>query len=196
MNDYFRRAKGLSLAEMVSVAALLPEMLQKTACNVLVLDDMLGKFSAAEWIKIIRADFPEIKIMVLTSNTNALYIQKLEKCGADAFVHNSTEGYEIKTGLIKMMQGIKFKCAVIAAAMANRMNDHPEGILYKNPHLCKREKEALRCMLQKMKVKEMMELLGIGKPTVKQYRSAVIQKIKAAGYDDIFDYARKTGMKK
>src|SRR3982751_4768946 len=106
--------------------------------------------------------------MGLTASTDALYIQRLENCGAHGFVHTSTEGREIKTGLLKIMQGIKYKCAVIAGATSSVNAAHPDGTSFKDPGLCKREEEALICLLKKMNIKKVMEELGVSKPTIKQ----------------------------
>jgi two-component system invasion response regulator UvrY len=190
----FNRAKGIAKPTIVSVPALLADVLKEKPYHVLVIQETYKPLPPEKMITDLHKDFPEMKILVLTSLTDEIYISKLRENGASDFVHNSTDGREIKTGLFTVMKGMNYCCTTITSARYIWKSRQVENT---NPavHLCPREKEMLTCLLKRMTTAEMIEYFGVTEITIREYRSNTKRKIREAGYKDVFDYAEKNGIK-
>lgn len=155
--------------------------------DLLVLDLQMKKMSGLEICKNIKANYPTIKILVLTQLVNELSISSLIKAGANGYCSKLINTNEIIRAINKIMKGELYFDADTRAIL-------PELSEYKTTfktsvlnyyNLSDRELEIIRLISQKKDNDFIAKKLGISLRTVENHRRRIIQKTNQKNITDV-----------
>ncbi len=168
----------LSLLGMYANANQVMAGLKIRQPDVLLLDLHLPDKSGEEIVPLIRKDYPDIKIIMLTANDNIHSIKMMMNKGA--------RGYLLKTSdqalLVQAIEEVYNGNIYISPEIQQKLN---QAVLQSkmdasvNSELTNRELDVLRLIAEEKSSKEIGEILHIGYRTVENYRQLVMQKLGA-----------------
>lgn len=164
--------------------------------DIILLDLKMPEMDGVQVTKVIKKEFPDIRIVVLTSHYTKIFIVNMVHIGASAFqrkdtspasiidciieVHN--KGYYFDHEIMKVLQK---SFASGEAIRKSKFNDTP---------LSDREKEILRLICEQKKTSEIAEQLFISTRTVDGHRNNLLLKTESKNIAGLVLYAIDNGI--
>ena len=146
------------------------EKYRKLSPDVTLMDLRLPDISGVDCLIAIRAEFPEARIIVVTTFEGDVDVQRALEAGARAYFLKSMPHEELLEAIRKVHAGKKSIPAAIATRLAEHLTDESPT---------PREIEILRCVAQGYRNREIAERLFISEETVKIHIKHVMDKLGA-----------------
>ncbi len=145
--------------------------------TIVLMDLMMPTISGLELSKILKKDFPEIKIIILSMNCDAKIVFELvEKIGVEGYLSKKINRKELSSAIRDVKLGYVHLSEEAAEALAQfkkKIIDYPEI------KLSSREKEIVREMISGLTNKQISEKLFISESTVETHRKNIYRKTEA-----------------
>ncbi|SFW22309.1 response regulator transcription factor [Luteibacter sp. UNCMF366Tsu5.1] len=138
----------------------------------LALDDIDG----VALIKLLRASYPKMKILVVSAHEQGLVVHSLRQAGADGFVAKSQDPDEVIRAIDALMTGREYLPSRDAEA-AERPNLVP---------LSPREWEVVRQLLEGMTVGQIAARSGRSLKTISTQKSAAFRKLRITSDNELY----------
>ncbi len=150
-------------------------LLSSTPCHVLVLDYELSPDEIDGWslVRIVRARFPHVRIIVYTSHVEAATETLMRQAGAHGFLSKSAD----LTELIGMIDHVAAGSTFFSEALRPK-----EGAA----HLTPRETEVLRCCMQGLSMTDIARKFERSVKTVSSQKHAAYRKLGIRNDYDLF----------
>lgn len=146
-------------------------ILSKKIPDVILLDISLPDVSGIDLCKEIKMQYPEIRIVVLSSFNEYAIVRQMFENGASGYVVKNAMPEEIIMSVEKVMENETFLCEEIDLLMRKRTH---------NPvWLTPREKELLRHIVEGYTNPEIAEKMFLGVETINSYRKNLLIKMGA-----------------
>ena len=146
------------------------ELLARQQADVLLLDISLPDGSGIDLCPQIKAKYPKIKILMLTSYSELSIIMRVMEDGASGYILKNAMTEEIIAGICAVAAGKRFLCEEI-----NTMLQEREVRLVR---LTRREKELLGLIVAGKSNSEIAAGMCLGYQTIKSYRKNLIIKLR------------------
>ena len=138
--------------------------------DVTLMDLRLPDLNGIEAMIAIRSEFPGARIIILTTSTGDVEIQRALKGGAQAYLLKSMPPKEILSAIRQVHSGKKCVSPEIAAGLAEHLTDEA---------LSEREAEVLRYAAEGNRNQDIAKKLFIAVETVKVHMKHVMEKLGA-----------------
>jgi DNA-binding NarL/FixJ family response regulator len=139
--------------------------------DVTLMDLRLPDMSGVDCLRDIRAEFPDARIIMVTTFEGDVDVQRALEAGALSYLLKSMPYKEVVDAIRKVHSGKKS----IPPALATRLAEH-----LADEALTSREVEILRCVAEGYRNREIAERLFISEDTVKIHVKHVMDKLGAA----------------
>jgi DNA-binding NarL/FixJ family response regulator len=167
---------------------------QKLQPDVMLIDIFMPNCDGLEATMLINANFPKIKIVILTSSENEEDVFNAVKYGAC--------GYFIKTfnsdRLFELLSALELKETPVSPGLAGKVlgefQTGEQESAKSNIYLTDRQREVLSLVTQGHIYKEIAENLGISERTVKYHIQSAIDKLHLQNRQQLISYASKAGL--
>lgn len=170
------------------------EKLDEFSPDVIILDIAMPDMSGIEACKILKKDFPEIKIIIFTGNESRESIFDALKAGADAFLPKETDREELIKAIYAVNKGEKYISKIISNTVIIDFINSEKNINQENKNICElseREHEVLKQIADGLSYKEIGEKLFISVKTVEKHKRNILDKLKLDTTVDLVKYAIK-----
>jgi len=139
--------------------------------DVLLLDVNLPDISGVDFCREIKSDFPEIKVLALTTHSEYTIVREMLDNGASGYLIKNAMAAEVLAGIQAVYQGEIFL-------------SHEIDVLMKKPAiqniwLTQREREMLRLISDGLTNSEIADKLFLSPETIKGYRKNLLLKLGA-----------------
>jgi DNA-binding NarL/FixJ family response regulator len=167
---------------------------KKLQPDVMLIDIFMPNCDGLEATMLINANFPQIKIVILTSSENEEDVFKAVKYGAC--------GYFIKTfssdELLELLAALEQDETVVSPGLAGKVleefqtgqQESAEG----NYYLTNRQREVLSLVAQGHLYKDIGTKLDISERTVKYHIQSAVDKLHLQNRQQLISYASKAGL--
>lgn len=164
--------------------------LKKTNTDVLLLDINLPDISGIELCKKVRREFPEVKILGISTFSERSYISRMIQNGAHGYLIKSASKEEIAEAIRSAMEGRLY----MSLAMEHLLQ--PNAAIAKNhlPDLTRREKEVLQLIAEGLTNNQIAEKLFVSPSTVDTHRKNMITKLEVSNTAALIRFAMERGM--
>jgi DNA-binding NarL/FixJ family response regulator len=146
------------------------EQFRKHRPDVTLMDLRLPDMSGVDSMIAIRNDFPEARIIMLTTFEGDVEVQRALEAGARSYMLKSMPHKELVDAIRRVHAGKKSIPPVIATRLAEHLSDEA---------LTQREIEILRCVAEGNRNREIADRLFISEETVKIHIKHVMEKLGA-----------------
>jgi len=165
----------------VSSAAEVIEAIERLAPEVLLLDLNLQGRDRLDLVRQLSEGFPDLRILVLSMHSEAVYASRMLQLGADGYVMKQEEPTVFLRALRKVAQGGSYLSDVV---LQQREMTGDTTI-----HLTSREMEVLRLIAQGMDTSEIAARLGMRLKTVETHRRNMREKLGLSSPVELVRYA-------
>jgi len=139
--------------------------------DVLLLDVSLPDISGLDFCREVKAQFPEIKILALTTHNEYSIVRQMLDNGASGYLIKNAMTEEILAGIKAVAAGDIFLCHEIDILMKRPKETHT--------WLSHREKELLKLVAEGLTNSEIAERIFLSPETIKSYRKNLLLKLDA-----------------
>lgn len=140
------------------------ETLESKPIDILFQDVMFGKNDARDFVKEIKENYPQLKIIIISTLEDKNTVETLLKQGVDGYLVKSDASSEIINALKAVSEGKTF--------ISNNLTKRGTSSLRKNTIiLTPREKEILNLILEEKTTKEIADEICLSEKTVENHRA-------------------------
>lgn len=152
--------------------------------NVVITDIRMPKMDGITATKLIKKEFPEIKVLAFTMFDQIEAIQQMMDAGASGYILKNSSLKEVYNALLAVSKGEIYLDANINTNALNSKSDIKiKGVL------TKRQIEILELIAQGKTSREIAELLFIGIHTVDTHRKNMVRILGLQGKGELMRYA-------
>jgi DNA-binding NarL/FixJ family response regulator len=145
------------------------EMVGRCQPDLLLVDISLRDMNGLELTRVLRAQYPSLKVLMLSMYDNYEYVSESVRAGASGYVLKNSPSREIIAAIEAIVSGGTFYSAEIAQRLiADKSTDN---------ELTPRESQVLYKMAQGLNNKEMARELDISVRTVETHRLSIRRKL-------------------
>jgi len=145
--------------------------LKKEQPDVLLLDINLPDISGLDLCRDILRDYPDIRILAISSFSQHSYVRKMMSHGAKGYLLKNASRDEIIHAISEVMNGKSFLSSELA-------EDADSATLLNIPTVTRREKEVLMLIAQGLTNQQIADKLFISPATVDTHRTSLLAKFE------------------
>lgn len=171
------------------------EQLKEVQPDLILMDISMGDTSGIDTTKLVKAAYPEIKVLVLSMHAEKAYIVKMLEVGALGYLLKDAGKEEMIRAIRTVAEGNTYYSQKVSSAIIEhirspqKLNIKKQGI-----RLTKRETEILKLIAEEYSNPEIAEKLFISIRTVDTHRRNLLEKLGMKNTAGLVKYAIKHGI--
>jgi DNA-binding NarL/FixJ family response regulator len=182
------------IGEAASSQAALDQVRMATP-DVVVMDIHLPGEGGIETSARILAEFPEVRIVVLSADMALATVQRALHVGVSAYITKNGTPEEMGRAIREAMDRRVFLSPEVASVV---VDDYMKLVVHRSapakPALSERERTLLQLVAAGKRNKEIAEALQVGVKSVETYRSRLMKKLGCASTNELTRYAIREGL--
>jgi NarL family two-component system response regulator LiaR len=170
------------------------ELVRQFRPAVMLMDVKMPEMNGIRATRQIKAEFPETKIILLTTFTSDEFVLEGLAAGANGYILKDISA----VGLVSAIRAVNSGEQVTAPDIANRVmqlleKQNPDKGQHENG-LTAREMQMIELIARGMVAKEIARLLAISEKTVRNHISSIYRKLEIYDRSQVVIYAMKKGL--
>lgn len=181
--------------QVVGEAADGTEVMQRVrelSFDVLMLDLSMPGRSGMELIRLVRAEKPKLRILVLSMHQEMQYAVRAIKSGASGYLTKESAPAQLEQAIRKIAAGGAFISAEVAEQLA--LGAMPGSEASPQESLSNREFEVFRLLVDGVTVTDIGVRLHLSVKTVSTHKANLMQKLGLHNQSELIRYALKHGL--
>lgn len=163
--------------------------------DIVFMDINMPVMNGADTTRIIKRDFPDVKVIVLTMYDDQKHVLQMVEAGASAYIIKDTTKDELKTAILKVINNELFFSKQVSESLITSIffkskNQHDQ----QSDQISKREKEILYLICKEYTTKEIASSLYLSEKTVDWHRLHLLQKTNSKNTAGLVMFAIKNGL--
>ena len=166
--------------------------LRQTPCDVLLMDVSMPGKNGIEALKIVKEEFPQIKVLILSMYPEDQFGVRALKAGASGYLTKDSAPEKLIEALERIVSGKRYITPEMAELLAESMG--PASEIAPHHTLSDREFQTLRLIASGKKLSEIADTLALSPKTVSVYRTRLLEKMRLSNNAELTHYAIKHGL--
>jgi len=161
------------------------EFIKTDQPDILLTDYSLPGISGLEITRMVKRDYPQIKVVALSMHDEGHLVKSMLKEGVDGYLLKNIQQFELKNAIKQVILGMPYVSPEITRLLMHDVN-HPaeEQVL-----LTDRERDILRLIAKEYSNKKMADELFISERTVETHRKNIFRKTNTTSLVGLIKYA-------
>lgn len=168
------------------------KLLEGVPCDLLLLDILMPGTTGIEVAQRLRAEYPDIKIIIVSVDTKEYIVTRLMQIGIDGFVSKNGPLEEVKAAIASVEEGVPYygrDLAVLVRDIVDARLDKKTSAL-----LTKRELEIIEACCSGMLGKEIAEKFHISLRAVNSHKTNIFNKLGLSSSVEMVRFALEHGI--
>lgn len=159
--------------------------------DVAVVDLALGSEDGIELVRWIRQNYPDVRVLVLSMQDEALYAERLLRLGVSGYVMKNVAGTDFLTALRKVARGQRHVSAAMGERLLSQVARGRAPALDEDPvaALTERELEVFKLIGEGISTREISQRLTLSMKTVDAHRRHMREKLNLKSTSELIRYA-------
>ncbi|MEM1122310.1 MAG: response regulator transcription factor [Bacteroidota bacterium] len=171
------------------------DRLKEAQPDVILMDITMGDTSGIDTTKLVKKDYPQIKVLALSMHSESSYIVKMLEVGASGYLLKDAGKEEMETAIRVVAKGNTYYSQQVSSIIVQHLtNPNKMKEDKSNVPLTKREKEVLKLIADEYSNPEIAEKLFISIRTVDTHRRNLLEKLQVKNTAGLVKYAIKFGI--
>jgi len=166
--------------------------------DVLIIDVSMPGLSGIEATRIIKTEYPDVNVLVLTVRESEELVYQILKSGAGGYVPKSAGKEELSAAIRTVARGVRFFSSGVPEIMAEgylrRVEASGQRAKADAMMLTRREKEILTLVVKGLTNQQIADQLNISPRTVDTHRTNIMQKLDIHEVVNLVRYAIEHGI--
>lgn len=163
------------------------DLIRKQSFDVVVLDLNMPDQSGLDTLKQMKAEHPDLPVLVLSMYGEEQYAVRVLRAGASGYLTKESAPDQLVNAIRKVADGRKYVSPAVADSLLNLIDGDADQPLHAT--LSDREFQVMRFLASGKSVTEIAELLALSVKTVSTYRSRVLEKMNMTSNAELARYA-------
>ncbi len=170
------------------------ELAERLHPQIVVMDISMPVLNGIDATRRLVAEFPRIKIIALSMNSDRRYVVAMFKAGAVGYLLKNSAAQELLQAVDAVTSDKSYISPAIASAMIENavVGQDPESQAQRT--LSPREREVLQLVAEGKSSKEIASQLDIAVPTVETHRRQIMDKLNLRTIAELTKYAIREGL--
>jgi len=169
------------------------ELAQALAPDVVVMDVAMQDQNGIEATRQIRAACPGVKVLALSSHSDARYVTAMLDAGACGYVLKANAYDDLRRALDAARRGRSYLCADVTDAVVGSRGAGAAPAASRTP-LSGREREVLQLLAEGQSSPQISQRLFVATSTVETHRRNIMRKLGIHSVADLTKYAIREGL--
>ena len=165
---------------------------RKGGFEVLVLDMSMPGRSGIELIKLVKAERPALRVLVLSMHSEEQYAVRAVRAGASGYLTKETAAEELVSAIRRVAGGGAYVTPETAERLVRDAGAGAEREAHKK--LSDREYEVFRMIVSGKSVTDIAGVLNLSVKTISTHKSRILEKMALATQADLVRYAVEHGL--
>lgn len=154
-------------------------LIRKSKPDLLLLDLSMPRLDGFSVLREIKAEMPQVKILVLSIHESDQYVLQAFEARADGYAIKDSSREELRVAIHSVLEGKKYISPGIAGNVLDGFLDGRKTLKNKSAfeRVTDREKEVLKLLGEGYQNKEIADMLHISVKTVEKHRANIIAKL-------------------
>lgn len=162
---------------------------RETELDVAVLDLSMPGRSGIELIKLIKAERPRLKVLVLSMHSEEQYAVRAVKSGASGYLTKESAPDELVAAIRRIAGGGAYISPETAERLVLDSGTAGEGLPH--THLSNREYEVFRMIVSGKSITDIGAALNLSVKTISTHKARILQKMSVSSEAELVRYAVK-----
>lgn len=164
------------------------KMARENGYDMVLLDITLPDRHGVEVLKQIKAECPNLPVLILSMHPDDQYAMRAIKAGASGYMNKQSAPSQLVTAIRKVASGKKYISGELAEQLANELTrDSQQEISHQV--LSNREYQTLCLMAAGKSLSEMADIMSLSAKTVSVYRARMLEKMNLKNNAEAVRYA-------
>jgi len=191
--EIFARWQGFKVVGHAASCREAQAICRQVKPDFVILDLGLPDASGLEVFKELKAQFPDVHVLIFSGNLNETVIRSALVAGVDGILSKASATAELKTAIESVSAGRAYLCSQTSEAV-RLMVRSPSPPPPEQPALSKRERTVLRHIANGLSSREIAAKLGLSCFTVNNFRAKLSKKTGLHGAVPLSLYAARMGL--
>jgi DNA-binding NarL/FixJ family response regulator len=159
------------------------DLTRTTQPDLVLMDLKMPRMNGIQATKAIREQFPDVRILVLTTYDEDEWVIDAIRCGASGYVLKDTPQEDLIKAIMETMKGWSHIDPQVAGKILKHVAHQPDRVLPERKlisQLSEREREVLRLLASGLSNADIAQTLFLSDGTVKNYVSIIFSKLGVA----------------
>ncbi len=170
------------------------ELARTLAPDVVVMDVAMREQNGIEATRQIRAACPGVKVLALSSHSDARYVAAMLDAGACGYVLKANAYDDLRRALDAVRRGRTYLCADVTNAVVEASLRGSGATAAVPARLSGREREVLQLLAEGRSSPEIAKLLFVATSTIETHRRNIARKLGIYTVADLTKYAIREGL--
>ena len=167
----------------------LRQLRQLRRVDVALLDMQMPLMSGTELVRLVRLEFPHVRLLALSMAYDAASVREVLDAGAAGYLLKNTLGPELCTAIRRVAAGHSYFCPEVAAMLLDQWPLHVRQAHNQPALLTPRELEILHLIAQEKSNLDIAAQLFISERTVETHRKNIFTKTGCKSVVGLLQYA-------
>jgi DNA-binding NarL/FixJ family response regulator len=159
------------------------------------MDIITPTINAEEALQLIRHDYPDIKVIILSMSSNPKILNELLELGVHAIISKSDEPSELLNAAFSVATKSIYQNKLFTDILYwNKLQNIEKNKIRKEVSLSEREKTIIRMIWEEKSNKEISEKLFLGVRSIEKIRQDIKEKLDVKSTVAILKYAIREGI--
>jgi DNA-binding NarL/FixJ family response regulator len=171
-------------------------LLNESSADLLILDLGMPGVSGFQFIANLRAEWPELRVLVLTANVEPRSVRAAFSAGANGYLTKGGDPSELIAAIDAIRKGNAYVAEEVRFAVDQRPNETPEptAAIISPVTLTRRERQILGMIPHGATSREIANRLGISPLTARKHRENLMRKLDLHSGAELTAYAIRLGL--
>jgi len=165
--------------------------LKHAAADIILMDVFLPELYGTEALKVVRHEYPDVKVLVLSMSTDLDLVSELLDIGIHGYVSKAEEPDELMQAIKAVADNRIYRNRIFTEALYRKHNNPKDLPVGQGNDLNDREKKVLQLIWDEKSNKEMAEELFLGIRSVEKIRQDIKEKLGVKSTVGLLKYAIK-----
>lgn len=178
--------------DVATADALFEQLQDGTPCDLILLDILMPGTSGVEVAQRLRAEYPEIKIIIVSMETKEYTITQLMQIGIDGFISKNGPMEEVRDAINSVEEGVPYygrDLALLVRDIVDARLDKKSSAL-----LTKRELEIIEACCSGLLGKEIADKFHISLRAVNSHKTNIFNKLGLSSSVEMVRFAIEHGI--
>ena len=168
------------------------ELLRRQPVDLALVDLSMPGMSGLDLIRRVRAEFPQVRLLVLSMHAEEQYALRAFKAGAHGYLTKDGAAAELVGAVRKVGAGGAYLSASLAEQVVQQLNRSTRIPLH--AQLSDRELEVLRLLVDGRRITDIAQLLHLSVKTVSTHKSHIQEKLRLPTTAALIRYGLEHGL--
>lgn len=166
------------------------QLLEQSEVDVLLLDISMPDESGLDVLKRVRAQWPELRVLMLSMHSDTVHVKTALENGANGFLVKDSAPTELYVALNATMRGQKYISPSVSEGLLDAWL-RPEPNKRSDPRLSPRQQEILDLIGEGFSTKEIAARLNLSTKTIETHRARMMETLGLNRGPELLRYALK-----